>query len=1010
MSATLTLHGKQFSITGDVTSTPHTISRIVCDIPVLTSEGSTIREFSLALDSSEGLLPTPDLSDILEVGNITDGYDIVISSGDKIQAEDAASGSGLDGPPLILRPGAGDGVGGWGALQLSEDGNARGEAAVDLQIGTSGSYVASGDFSFIGAGRRNVASGAYSVIGSGHDNIVSGDYSGIGSGENHEITGEASFIGNGHQHYISGVGSVVFGGNANYIYSDYSTISGGSHNRIESDATYSAILPGEDNYIAGSFGFSLLSTSYQCYISGGGYSAIISGWRSHISDDSGFIGPGWYNELNGGRYGFIGAGAGNEINSSNHYNVIVGGFYNFLSGRGSVIGAGERNEIGTGPGYGSLHSFIGAGLRNYIGPSGRRCFIGTGTDNTVNGGTYYSFIGNGINNEVSDDRHFDFIGSGSNNEIAAGGYSKGYAAIVNGKNNYAAGDYSFIGSGKDNRCERGTIDYAYACVIGGGYQNYTEGWTNVTAGGAQNVHGYNAAEYVGAGLSVIGGGSNNHIYNWWATIAGGDANYVWANGGSILGGWDNHIYYGSGYSVVGGRNNKAYGYASIIFGGYNTAQDFGSYSVLAGKGHYVDQAYSQAFGRDNDLQYGTVANKGRYNISAGRHNYLYGGRCNAVFGGHSSQSAQGNRIYDESAAYNIVAGTDNALGYRGLNNQHNAVFGTGHDVDGGELFIACDRVDIQNSYDVAAMGRVLTLDNCLFSLVTGNENTVENTYGSSISGRDLYVDYVNYTLAAGRDHYIYNTGYSMVTGRLNRIDGGDYNAVFGNNHTVYGEYSWLQGTQNYTDAAAWMTTIMGQQSYAYGNVNILFGDRLFGNSDYQFGMGKLVDLYGNYTVGWGRWAKTTVAYQHAWGVGKDVAIPGDTFWDALGQSQISRYPVSINTTDATTTNMTPQTTIRVGTSARFKGSVIAHQYDGVAGSTGDTASWDFDVTVKRISTGALSIVGSTVSMVHNDAAAAGWTVALAASTNDLVVQVTGEVDKSILWTAFLEGPETGPQI
>ena len=68
------------------------------------------------------------------------------------------------------------------ALRISKtiqtmSGNVRGTNAVDLQVGTNDTAVASGDFSVISGGSENTASGNYSSIPGGDLNIAAGDYS-----------------------------------------------------------------------------------------------------------------------------------------------------------------------------------------------------------------------------------------------------------------------------------------------------------------------------------------------------------------------------------------------------------------------------------------------------------------------------------------------------------------------------------------------------------------------------------------------------------------------------------------------------------------------------------------------------------------------------------------------------------------------------------------------------------------------------------------------------------------
>lgn len=88
----------------------------------------------------------------------------------------------------------------------------------------------------------------------------------------------------------------------------------------------------------------------------------------------------------------------------------------------------------------------------------------------------------------------------------------------------------------------------------------------------------------------------------------------------------------------------------------------------------------------------------------------------------------------------------------------------------------------------------------------------------------------------------------------------------------------------------------------------------------------------------------------------------------------------------------------------FSGEVIA----GVT-SGGDTARWTIDGAIKRGDTAAsTAMVGTpTVTRTHNDAGAAGWTVAVTADTTNgaIAVTVTGAAATTIRWVAKIETTE-----
>lgn len=71
-------------------------------------------------------------------------------------------------------------------------------------------------------------------------------------------------------------------------------------------------------------------------------------------------------------------------------------------------------------------------------------------------------------------------------------------------------------------------------------------------------------------------------------------------------------------------------------------------------------------------------------------------------------------------------------------------------------------------------------------------------------------------------------------------------------------------------------------------------------------------------------------------------------------------------------------------------------------ATGDTKSWSFSGTIRRgANAAATTLVGNTVTALHNDAGAAAWTLALSADTTNgaLAITGTGETSKTIQWIA-----------
>ncbi len=157
----------------------------------------------------------------------------------------------------------------------STAGNARGKAAVDLQIKrTSASQVASGQYATIAGGRNNTSSTYDSFVGGGTTNNASGYQSTIcggisntattnsatvcGGNTNHS-TGSFCFIGSGYANTASGPKSSIVGGRGNVASAGYSSILGGYKNTA-STSYYTAVIAGKYNTASGTYAIVLGGT------------------------------------------------------------------------------------------------------------------------------------------------------------------------------------------------------------------------------------------------------------------------------------------------------------------------------------------------------------------------------------------------------------------------------------------------------------------------------------------------------------------------------------------------------------------------------------------------------------------------------------------------------------------------------------------------------------------------------------------------------------------------------
>ena len=97
-------------------------------------------------------------------------------------------------------------------------GNARGSYAIDWQIvRNDAAQVASGNYAFIGGGRRNAASGLYSSVSGGQSNIASSDYSFVAGGFSNTASGRYSSVAGGLDNTAASYAETVLGSYAKSI-------------------------------------------------------------------------------------------------------------------------------------------------------------------------------------------------------------------------------------------------------------------------------------------------------------------------------------------------------------------------------------------------------------------------------------------------------------------------------------------------------------------------------------------------------------------------------------------------------------------------------------------------------------------------------------------------------------------------------------------------------------------------------------------------------------------------
>lgn len=249
---------------------------------------------------------------------------------------------------------------------------------------------------------------------------------------------------------------------------------------------------------------------------------------------------------------------------------------------------------------------------------------------------------------------------------------------------------------------------------------------------------------------------------------------------------------------------------------------------------------------------------------------------------------------------------------------------------------------------------------------------------------------------------------------------GNFSVGFGYGTTASGSSAVAVGwvttaTGDYSNAEGYDSDATGDYSHAEGNSSQAVGDASHaegqttanGNNSHSEGYGSIANAYASHADG---------AYSNSH-LTAMRANASDLF-SSEGDAQNSIVQVLEETTDATTTELTiggqsvsaSKVVLPANRSWGFKILVAARQTAGAAGTVGDSHVFEAEGGIKRDGSNNTALIGTpTVSTVVNDAGAAAWTVAVSADdTNEsLKIDVTGEVNKTIHWSAKVELVEVG---
>jgi len=284
------------------------------------------------------------------------------------------------------------------------------------------------------------------------------------------------------------------------------------------------------------------------------------------------------------------------------------------------------------------------------------------------------------------------------------------------------------------------------------------------------------------------------------------------------------------------------------------------------------------------------------------------------------------------------------------------------------------------------------------SVIVGGSGHISSGTASFVGGGESNYASGSYNfVGGGQSNSAQINTYATVCGGSNNTASGQYAFVGGGISNVSSQqYSVVGGGQSNAASALWGFVGGGFNSVAIGDYSAIVGG--YQNSaggDYSF-------------VSGGRRGTTrSIAGYHVFPA---CSIP---IADAGGVTQSALLLLGRQTTNATSTVLTSNTNAASTTNQVILPNNSAYSFSGevIAGVTGagDTARWTINGAIKRGANAAsTAMVGTpTVTMTHNDAGAAAWTVAVTADTTNggIKVEVTGAAATTIRWVAKINTTE-----
>jgi len=671
---------------------------------------------------------------------------------------------------------------GTGAIRADDEGDARGDYAIDFQrTRNESSQVASGQYAVISGGRSNELSGWNSVISGGSHNKITINNCSIAGGSNNLITAYYGSIGGGGSNEISGSFSTISGGGENEATANFSTISGGNEN--EATANFSTVVGGRNNVAGGEDSvaagrrakanangtfvfadstdadFAVAAANQVAFRAAGGLRLVdgneaanrilacdasgvghwtdldaVGGLENIVEDTSPQLGG----NLDVNSFSIVSTNNGNIAITPNGTGDLVLDGLNWPQADGSADqvlktdGAGQLSWVDQDTGLENVVEDLTPQLGGDLDVNGQSIVsVSNGNIAITPDGTGHIAL-DGLNWPQADGSADQFLKTDGAGQLSWSTVTTdGLENVVEDLTPQLGGDLdvngqSIVSVSDGDICISPDGTGAIRSIGGDPRGSYAIDWQRIRTADEQCARGLYSIIAGGeqsriapeGTASVISGGRLHVITESWATIAGGSENTNSCLGGVVSGGSQNELITGSHAIIAGGQYNKLEAQGA----GGNT------YGAVIGGGisnTLLDGQKSTISGGDDNLiendNFATIGGGGSNTVTSVVSNNGEGG---TVAGGYNNQVAVDSRGGSVGGGFNNDCGGRYGVIAGGLSNT-----------------VVTGPVDLS--------GKPIESYNTSNAILGGESNTVDGAYSSVLGGHLNEVD-GGYSVAAGR--------------------------------------------------------------------------------------------------------------------------------------------------------------------------------------------------------------------------------------------------------------------